>query len=110
MLPDMSDTLEEWAQDITVKTITRTTVDFVPVVSEASRSVKAVVQVANPEKLNVNEVDWSLRYLQIHSVDNIAMGEHVTYNGTDYKVISPSNYQSYGFNEVVAEEVKGPVS
>jgi NAD(P)H-nitrite reductase large subunit len=94
---------------VKLKTTERTTVDFVSSVVVTSENIRAVVQVAKPELLNVNEIDWSLRYVQIHSKDLINLGQYVEYQGSDYKIITPSNYQDYGFSEVIGEQVRGDV-
>lgn len=106
MLPDMSDTLEEWALPYTVKTVTRTTVNFEPVDVVAGRTVDAVVQPAQMETLNKDQIDWSKKYLQIHSAAPIAMGEFLEYEGEDYRIIDNGNYQLYGFTEAVGEQTK----
>lgn len=107
MLPDVSDVLGEWSRTVTLKTVTRTTVDFQPVIDVTTQPVQAVIQVAKPESLNVGDIDWSLRYLRVHSVSLIDVGQYIEYQGVNYKVITPSNWQDYGYSEVIAEEVKG---
>ena len=107
MLPDVSDVLSEWSQTVTLKTVTKTTVDFQPVIDVTTEAIKAVVQVARPETLNVGDIDWSLRYLRVHSTSQIDVGQYIEYQGINYKVITPSNWQDYGYSEVIAEEVKG---
>lgn len=109
MLPNKSKTLRKWEQDVILKTVTRTTVDFEDVVVITPQPIKAVVQVASAEQLKAFDIDWSLRYLQIHSSSLIDVGQFIEYQGLNYKVISPSNYQDYGFSEVIAEEVKGDI-
>lgn len=109
MLPDMSDTLDEWALPYTIKTVTETTVDFVRVPVVTGRIIDAVVQVADKNKLNVEAIDWSLRYLQIHSSSEIANGEFLEFQGEDYKIIDNGDYQLYGFTEAVAEQTKQPL-
>ena len=109
MLPNMSRTLRRWARSVTVKTISKTTVDFVSVDTASSRTQKCVVQVADKERLNSTTIDWSLEYLTIHSKDAIAIGELVEFNGADYKVISRGAWSDYGYTEVLAEETKRPL-
>jgi len=109
MLPDMSDTLEEWELPYTLKTATETTADFVRAPVVTGRTIEAVVQVANKNKLNTGAIDWSLRYLQVHSSSEIANGEFLEFQGEDYKIIDNGDYQLYGFTEAVAEQTKQPL-
>lgn len=103
----MSDALAEWSLPYTVKTATETTdanFDKVPVVT--ARTISAVVQPAQKEKLNADQIDWSLQHLWIHSPDQVAVGEFIEYQGADYKIIEPGDWQLYGYTEAIAEETK----
>jgi hypothetical protein len=102
----MADTLDEWSQPVIVKTVTQATIDFEPVDQVAVRTIQAVVQPAQKEKLNADQIDWSLRYLLVHTTDPLAIGEFVEYNGDDYKIIEPGDWQDYGYTEAIAEETK----
>lgn len=106
MLPDMSDTLDEWKQPVVVKTVTQETIDFEPVDQVAVRTIQAVVQLAQKEKLNADQIDWSLRYLLVHTTGPLTVGEFVEYKGADYKIIEPGDWQDYGYTEAIAEETK----
>lgn len=109
MLPDMSDVLTEWEIDVTLKTVQRYTVDFEDSDAVIVQDIKAVVQVAQKERLNTDAIDWSLRYLQIHSKEPLSVGQFIEFQGEDYKVIDDGNYQLYGFSDVVAEQTKRPL-
>lgn len=106
MLPDVSIALAEWAVPVTVKTVTQTTVDFEPVEQVERRSISAVIQPAQKAKLNPDQIDWSLRYLLVHTTDALLVGEFVEYQGEDYKIIEPGDWQAYGYTEAVAEQTK----
>lgn len=106
MLPDMSDVLTEWSQSVTLRTITKSTVDFELVEDIVDQPLQAVIQVADKEKLNIAEVDWSLRYIQAHSKVELFVGQAIVYNGDEYKIITDANYSDYGFSDVFAEEMK----
>lgn len=106
MLPDMSGTLEEWSLEYTIKTVTETTIDFEPDPVITGRTIDAVVQVAQKNKLNSGQIDWSLRYLLVHTMSELANGEFIEYQGEDYKIIDNGDYQLYGFTEAVAEQTK----
>lgn len=106
MLPDVSDALTEWAIPVTVKTVSQATVDFEPVESVTPRTVDAVIQPAQKEKLNAEQIDWSLRYLLVHSTEPLYAGEFIEYEGEDYKIIEPGDWQLYGYTEAIAEQTK----
>lgn len=106
MLPDMSEVLNEWSQIVMLRDIEKITVDFELVETITDTPIRAVIQVADKEKLNVNEVDWSLRYLQVHSKIELFIGQFIVYKGDEYKIITDANYSDYGFSDVFAEEVK----
>lgn len=106
MLPDVSIALAEWAVPVTVKTVTQKTIDFEPANLVTARTINAVVQPAQKEKLNPDQIDWSLRYLLVHSTDALQVGEYVEYQGEDYKIIEPGDWQAYGYTEAVAEQTK----
>ena len=106
MLPDVSDALDGWLSDYTIKTVTKTTVDFVEDNTVAGRTVEAMVQVAEKEKLNPAQIDWSKKYLLVHSPEQINVGEYIESGGEDYKIIEPGDWQAYGYTEAVAEQTK----
>lgn len=106
MLPDMSATLASWSRPYTVKTVTDITIDFEPENLVAVRTIQAVVQVAQKNKLNVESIDWSLRYLWVHTTDPLQNGEFIELDGQDYKIIDNGDFQMYGYTEAVAEQTK----
>lgn len=110
MLPDMSSVLTDWSQPVVLKTRTETTVDFVPVVTITALPIMAVVQPADPEKLQVDQIDFSLEYIQIHSVSPMAIGQYVEWMGRDFKLVPfRKGYGQYGYTESVGEETKLPL-
>lgn len=110
MLPNMSDVLTEWLQPVSLKTVTATTVDFVETVTVVVQPFQAVVQPADPEKLKVEQIDYSLEYIQIHSVSPMAIGQYVEWDGRDFKLVPfRKGYGQYGYVEAVGEETKLPL-
>lgn len=110
MIPDMSDALDGWAQAVKIKTVTETTVDFVKTIVVVSAPIMAVVQPADAEKLQVNQIDYSLEYIQIHSVTPMAIGQFVEWDGRDFKLVPfRKSYGQYGYTEAVGEETKLPL-
>ena len=112
MIPNMSFVLGVFETNVTLNTYAKTSVNFVEtIVLVSSESIKAVVQPAQAEQLKaIGIVDFSLRYIQVHSVTELLVGQYVIYDGITYKIITPSDYQLYGYSEVVAEEVKGEIT
>jgi len=103
----MSDALDEWAEDYTVKTLTRTTVDFQPVDTVSLRTVRAVVQPADPQRLQtLAGLDWSLRYLSVYSLGALSPGEFLDYRGSDYKIIPITDWTDYGYCHAIAEQTR----
>jgi len=109
MSPNMSRTIERSAKPRTVKTVMRATVDFIETEYIESRTINAVVQPAQKDSLKSENIDWSLRYLTIHTVSQLQNGELIEYGGEDYKIIDNGNYQEYGYTEALAEQTKRAV-
>lgn len=110
MLPDMSDVLTEWSQPVKLKTVTTTSVDFVETQAVLVFDIMAVVQPADPEKLQVDQIDYSLEYIQVHSVSPMAIGQYIEWDGRDFKLVPfRKGYGQYGYVEVVGEETKLPL-
>ena len=106
MLPQMGKVLKRFQQPVTIKTVTQTIVDFRPVENETSLTTQAVVQPAQKKKLNPAIVDWSLKYLQVHSKDPVKIGDFFTHSGTDYKAVELGDYSNYEYYETIFEEIK----
>ena len=105
-LPDMSPTLKRFEQAILLSTVTQTIVNFLPVETEVVTDIFAVVQPAQKEKLNPSIIDWSLRYMLVHSSSTIKIGDFMTHDSIKYKAVDYGPYSDYGFNSVVFEEIK----
>lgn len=104
-LPDLSSVLKVFEQNVTHKTITQSIVNYRPTEQEASTTIKAVVQVAEPEDLKIEGINYSLRYLKIHTIAPVKVRDLITYNNTDYRIIKIQNYGDYGYYECTAVEV-----
>jgi hypothetical protein len=105
-LPDVSDALREWEQPITVNAVTVNRVDGVATETRTPRTVDMVVQVAEAQQLQVEQLDWSKRHIQCHTRADIFMKEIVEFQGEDYIVRSRNPYGQYGYTEVFAEVIK----
>lgn len=109
MLPNMSQVLTRFERQVTIKTVSITTVDFVETETVAGRTQRCVVQVQEQEALKSDTIDWTKEYLMVHSKGSIAVGELIEFDGKDFKVIKRGPWRGYGYTEVVAEETKEPV-
>ncbi len=105
-LPNMSGVLTRFEQTVILKKVTQTVVYHRPVESTVDTSIKAVVQVAEKEKLQIEIIDWSLEYLMIHSKSQFDINDLIEYKSKNYKIIDLGNWSDYGYYESVAEEVK----
>jgi len=103
MLPDMSNVLRGWEQSVKIKTVTRSTTDFVETDVVVVREQVCVVQVAEKSRLNSKTINWALDYIAVHSREDISLGEYVEFDSADYKVIVSGNWNQYGYIEIIAE-------
>jgi len=108
-LPQVGHVLNDWLISTSIKTVTRTTTNFIETNAVVSRTQYCVVQPAQKETLNPRTIDWSLEYLRVHSKIDIEIGEFVELDSKDYKVIEKTNWNRYGYSEVIAEETKRPL-
>lgn len=106
MILDMSPVLTRFEQNVILKTTTQTIVNHVPVLTIIPNTIRAVVQVADKEKLNIDNIDRSLQYLQIHSKIGFKINDVFEYKSQDFKIIDLSAYGDYGYFEGTAEEIK----
>jgi hypothetical protein len=103
---NFSDIFAEFEQDISIYTITRTTVDFEEVIDVDERTQPCTIQPADKEKINKDTLDWTLEYIEIHSQSPLNIGEYISYNNKNYVMISVGNWSFYGFYNAIAEETK----
>lgn len=103
---DVSDILDDFKQTIIYRVTTVTTVNFQPTETIIDTDIEAVVQVAQKENLNIQAIDWSKQYLQIHANDALEINQKVVYKSKEFKIIDLNDYSDYGYYEITAEEVK----
>tara|TARA_Y100000310_G_scaffold195657_1_gene195632 strand:- start:1485 stop:1817 length:333 start_codon:yes stop_codon:yes gene_type:complete len=105
-LPNMACVVSSWSTPYEIRTITKVTVDFADANTTATRTQQLMIQPAQKRRLNPDLVDWSLRYVQIHTTEQLVIGEELTFNGIDFRVIDDGDWQLYGYTDAVAEEIK----
>lgn len=106
---DVSDALGDWLRPRTIKTVTKSTVDFQPVEVVTARTQDCMVQPARPEQLIKRQLDVKLRHVMVHSESDINMDELIEFEGLDFRVIGPAQWTGYGYVEVTAVETKEPL-
>lgn len=106
MIPNVARVLDAFMEPYTIKTVTKQTTDFVSSDVVVSRTINAVVQPAQKDKLNPDKIDWSLAYVTVHSKEPIANGDLIVYGGQDYKIIDNGDYQRFGYTEGLGEQTK----
>jgi len=110
MIPIMTRTLKRFETDVSLDTYTKQSVNFVQTLVKSSQPIKAVVQPAQRDKLEALQIDLTLRYIEVHAEEDISVGQYINFRGRDYKVITPGDYQLYGFSDVICAEVKGSIT
>jgi hypothetical protein len=103
MLPNVKNALTGWMQPVTVKTLARTTVDFVLSESVTVRVIPAVVQPTQKTSLNADTLNWSQPHITIHTPERVHLGEVVEWMAADYKVVEVADWSQYGYFEAVCE-------
>lgn len=108
--PNLSRVVKRWQQPVTLKTVSKTTVDFETVEVVVSESIRATVQVADRQKLNLDSIDWSKKYFWFHTTSPLAVNQYVEYKGADYKlVLQGRDHEDYGYFAFAGEETKKPL-
>lgn len=77
--------------------------------TETEWNTKAAVQPADPIKLQLQDFNYSLEYLQLHSRDlsqDFKINDILEYRGKRYLIIRKKDFSDYGFRDFVAEEIK----
>lgn len=106
---DVSEALGDWLRPRTIKTVTKSTIDFHPVEVVTARTQHCMVQPARPEQLIKRQLDVKLRHVMVHSENDIDMGELIEFEGLDFRVIGPAQWTGYGYAEATAVETKEPL-
>lgn len=106
MLPNMASVLGTFEQTIIKREKTVSIVDFQEHITYTDENFRAVVQVADTETLNTDNLDFSKEYIAIHSTTALNINDTVQYKGNDYRIIQLKDYSDYGYFKAIAEEYK----
>ncbi|UOL47426.1 hypothetical protein vBVpPvVp04M_00033 [Vibrio phage vB_Vp_PvVp04_M] len=110
MLPNMRSTLKMFEQLVLLKSVETIRVDFVDDIIITTTPIRAVVQVADKKKLNLDSLDWSKQYIWVHSGSNMEIGQFIEWHGKDFKLVAAGDdYSDYGYNAWYGEETLQPV-
>jgi hypothetical protein len=102
----MSNAVMQNEQLITRRVSSQSVVNFKPVKTFVDSTVFASVQPANLANLNKGEIDYALRYVQVHARFNIDINDSIIHQGTMYTAITIGDFGDYGFWSAVYVESK----
>lgn len=106
MLLNLSKTIKRLSQPVKLIRITTDIVNHKPEETETEINIKAVIQPANKEKINKDKLDWSLKYILVHSTDEIVIGDLIVHKNIRYKSFEDADYSDYGYYESIMEQQK----
>lgn len=103
-LPNMSQTIIGWFQDITFGIVTRTVVDYESVKTIKEVKTRGVVQPYQPTDLDIQVAgSRSFNWQMIHCLPDLDLEEnsYIYYKGIQYKVMKKYYYEEYGYYEYI---------
>ena len=106
MLPKLTSTILRLGQQVKLIRTISEIVNHRPVETETFFTIKAVIQPAQHSKLNKSRLDFNLKYIQVHSIDEIKINDIIEYKNKRYRVFEEANYIDYGYYETILEEIK----
>ena len=101
-LPNMSQTIIGWFQDITFGVVTRTQQDFETVETIQQVKTRGVVQPYKPEPLEIQLAGTrSWNWQMIHCLPELTLenNQFIYYQGVKYKVMQVLKYDEYGYRQ-----------
>jgi len=110
-LPNLSGAIIGFEQNIEFFNISKITVDGQTTPTPIDQAtIRASVQVARPQDIQVDQVDESLKYIQVHARTLIEIYSFLTYKSINYKLISSGDWSDYGYFRAIGEQVKGDLT
>jgi hypothetical protein len=101
-LPNMSETIKTWFQDLTFKRITKSIVNFQAVETTTTITTKGVRQPFTAQQLKVKpEGQRAWRWETLHCLSDVVLNpdDIVEFNSIRYRVIEKKDYTEYGYIE-----------
>ena len=110
LLPNFYMAINMFGQELQIYNATQVNVDFEPVQVLTPQTILATVQKADPERLQIDNLDLSLLYIEVHAPpeSELKINDQCFYNGDQYKLIFRYPDQDYGFLRVIFEQIKHP--
>lgn len=105
-LPNLANTVLRFAQTITKRVPTQTVVNHEAVTTYIDGDFLATITTPKTEDLAQAEIDTSLKYKNIHSVDEIKIGDLFIHRVTTYKAIVLGDREDYGYFKALGEEIQ----
>jgi len=106
MLPNVGGVLKSFTKKVVLQRVTQEIIEHKPVENISEVEIEAVVQPANKESLTLDNVNYSLSYIQINTTIPIKIGDYVLDKGKKYKIVELEDFSDYGFYKAIGEEVK----
>jgi len=105
-LPNLSGVVKSFSQEVIHHKISTVIENHRKVESETTSTINAMIQPQETTKLNKEKVDYTLKYILVHSTDEIGFDDYITYKQKKYKCFEVGEWNDYGFFIVVMEEIK----
>ena len=81
-------------------------VDFEAIESEELIPSQIAIQMARPEDVNKDIIDWSKQYIWSFSMDELKLGDEIEFQNLRFKIVELHNASLYGYWKGICEEVK----
>ena len=98
--PNMEGALDNWMQKLTVKVVTKTTVDYQTVETTVSFDIEAVKQQMNPIRIETKpegQREWDWFTLHTKAANIFKVDDIVTFNDNNYRIMTVSDFRDYGY-------------
>ena len=111
-LPDVSDALLDWFQNMTFDLITKAITDYDLTETATTISTKGVRQPFSAQQLSIKpEGQRAWKWETLHCLPNVKLNpdDIVVFNGVRYRVMEKLDYSEYGYLEyhIIQDYVKG---
>jgi len=103
---NLADSFRDSVEITEVKRITKFTIDFEDQETVEVCNIPIAIQIAKPEELKIDQVDWSKEYILALSEDELRINDEIKWFGNSYKIINLTGARNYGYYKAIAEELK----
>lgn len=105
--PSVADVLSDFTEVVILKKITViNNANYERETISSNEPIDAVVQSQSPESLRIDNIDYSLNYVRVHTVFEVDIDDVILWQNKNYRMISRIDQTNRGFLELVGEEVK----